>query len=206
MGIYWPVIEDEYERAMRARIGAPAPDFEADIIINDAEALILATVSVLYAPKVMIDRKLALPGEPVFSFSTLTRETTRKNAERDVLAMVFAARIRESLSPIKLAQVVARNRKETDPRVCHSHDFLDSNLIMSDAMAAIGIPAKNPVWDEAWDLAKAHAFLPLESWITLSQLMAGQRQLNEGIDPRSISITEKTRDAMMVWFEMHEGA
>ncbi len=204
MAIYWPVVEDEHERAIRERLGAPAPDFEADIIIGDADSLLLATVNVVYASKVMIARKLAIPGEPVFSFSLMTRELTRPNSVRDALAFAFAERIRGALSPVKLAVVIDRNRKETDPRVCHSHDFLDSNTLMREVMNTVGVSTDSPIWDEAWDLAKAHDFLPLESWITLVELMSGQRVLNEGVDPRTISITAKTRDAILVWFDKHE--
>ena len=103
------------------------------------------------------------------------------------LAREFSATLREWLRPDELAEVVERNRAETDSYICHSHDFCDPNMAMLEAMeAVVGISANEvaeealvwvlmvkegneaiqnaetaplmTAWNEAWEIAKRNEF------------------------------------------------
>ena len=53
------------------------------------------------------------------------------------LAQAFSARLRTVLTADEMTEVIARNRTETSPNVCHSHDFCDANEVMLDALAEV---------------------------------------------------------------------
>lgn len=77
------------------------------------------------------------------------------------LAAAFCKQLRADLSPAELAVVVERNAAETDPNICHSHDFCDPNQSMIDALATFGMefePELCAPINEAWTLAKASGF------------------------------------------------
>jgi hypothetical protein len=84
-------------------------------------------------------------------------------------AWLFSALIRAELTEDELADVLAMNARETDPGVCHTHDFIDSNVTMAAALDAVGVEASvhrddasakayTALWNEAWNLAKASGF------------------------------------------------
>jgi len=54
------------------------------------------------------------------------------------LAVRFGKLLRQNMSAKEYRLVVHRNRKETQPSVCHSHDFCDSNMVMRDALLSLG--------------------------------------------------------------------
>ena len=101
----------------------------------------------------------------------------------EILAREFSATLREWLRPDELAEVVDRNRAETDSYICHSHDFCDANMAMFQAMEttlnispdsiwvaetiakeaneAIQNAETAPLmtaWNEAWEIAKRNEF------------------------------------------------
>lgn len=78
------------------------------------------------------------------------------------LAREFTRVLRTELSGAEWAEMRDRNRDETDPSVCHSHDFCDANMAMDEAFRNVtGRPAKaadpddQALWNAAWDEAKA---------------------------------------------------
>ncbi len=92
------------------------------------------------------------------------------------VAAVFAAKLFEALDDADMVEVRVRNRAEADPRICHSHDFCDANMVMDAAFRAMGIEtpvdalsaeggegarfhAADALWGEAWGLAKAKWFV-----------------------------------------------
>lgn len=96
-----------------------------------------------------------------------------------ILAMAFASKLREWLSPEVMSEVVARNAASTDPLVCASHDFCDANMAMAAAFEAthgretfLPCDVESGVCTEeqcnadltlsnsAWSLAKAAGFDP----------------------------------------------
>lgn len=53
------------------------------------------------------------------------------------LAQVFSRELKDELYAEEMAEVIARNRTETSPNVCHSHDFCDANMTMQRALAKL---------------------------------------------------------------------
>lgn len=89
------------------------------------------------------------------------------------LAQAFSKRLRTELGA-DLAEVIRRNRDEIDPKVCHSHDFVDANMTMLAALNdCLGIAEEEDsdpqaevdrvhqfaqISDAAWTLARSHHF------------------------------------------------
>lgn len=84
------------------------------------------------------------------------------------LARQFCRVLRDTLSPTQMAEAVRRNAAETDPTICHSHDFCDANMAMAEAWESLSaVPcgadcpdAVNAIWNAAWDMAKDANFNP----------------------------------------------
>jgi hypothetical protein len=81
------------------------------------------------------------------------------------LATEFCRRLRAELTPSEMTAVLIRNRKEKRLDVCHSHDFIDSNMVMWEAWRALFRQHLKPDNDdhchlvnEAWALAKTCGF------------------------------------------------
>lgn len=81
------------------------------------------------------------------------------------LARAFSEDIQASLTPREFQEVLDRNAAETNEGVCHTHDFLDANMAMSDAFVALtghevdgNDDADVDLWNAAWDIAKAAKF------------------------------------------------
>src|SRR5687768_5328662 len=79
------------------------------------------------------------------------------------VADAFSAIIREWLTAEELEEVVKRNKVRSHPSVCHSHDFCDANVAMSEAFEkllglsddevcdlATGETRVSELWNEAW--------------------------------------------------------
>jgi len=94
------------------------------------------------------------------------------------VARAFCRELARALSKSELAEVVRRNAAETDANVCHSHDFIDANMVMLRAYRRNGWARFGPLvmrppsfrhesyaggralWSGAWDAAKAAGFDP----------------------------------------------
>lgn len=90
------------------------------------------------------------------------------------LAAAFSVELEQTLTYDQFEEVLHRNAAETDPRICHSHDFCDANQVMLDALSAIGAELGWPehIWKEfdasndeqgalinkAWGIAKEAKF------------------------------------------------
>ncbi|MBY0466249.1 MAG: hypothetical protein K2W33_15030 [Burkholderiales bacterium] len=90
-----------------------------------------------------------------------------------VLVPVVAAQFASSLhgeidpgTPGAMAEVALRNSIETNPAICHSHDFCDANVVMAKVVQNLtgvdpadeGVLANSKIqdlWNQAWSLAKA---------------------------------------------------
>nr|WP_315186506.1 hypothetical protein [uncultured Albidiferax sp.] len=48
----------------------------------------------------------------------------------DTLALEFSQGLHAHLTPEQMREIVKRNRRETVPGVCHSHDFCDANVVL----------------------------------------------------------------------------
>lgn len=84
----------------------------------------------------------------------------------ETLALEFSQGLHAYLSPEQIGEVVERNRTETVPGICHSHDFCDANMFLYDVFMKYGMnPAAEggmdkwgELWDQAWNLAKSRGF------------------------------------------------
>jgi hypothetical protein len=84
----------------------------------------------------------------------------------DALALEFSQGLHACLGPEQMREVVERNRAETAPGVCHSHDFCDANMVLyevimrhgMDPVSEDGMEGHGALWDQAWNLAKSREF------------------------------------------------
>tara|TARA_R110000744_G_C18950969_1_gene515658 strand:+ start:57 stop:386 length:330 start_codon:yes stop_codon:yes gene_type:complete len=67
----------------------------------------------------------------------------------DLYAQAFIRTIKEWLTPEQCAEVDARNLKEDDDLICHTHDFCDANMAMMAAFEEVDGEEPN-VSDESW--------------------------------------------------------
>lgn len=82
------------------------------------------------------------------------------------LALEFSQGLHAYLTPEQMIEVVLRNRAETSPNICHSHDFCDANMFLYDVFMKYGMdPAEEggmerwgDLWDRVWNLAKSKEF------------------------------------------------
>jgi hypothetical protein len=89
---------------------------------------------------------------------------------RGTLAHTFSELVRDALTPEQFGRVLELNDAERGP-VCHTHDFIDSNQTMLDAMASYCVEfdpadaAQAELTDTAWTCAKAAEFVPEVAYI-----------------------------------------
>lgn len=89
------------------------------------------------------------------TFDPATAPSAQQLADR------FAVVLRSWLTAEEWAKVRVRNASETDPHVCHSHDFCDANMAMDEAWGSFmnahidaDDEAQAKLWSDAWDIAK----------------------------------------------------
>lgn len=84
---------------------------------------------------------------------------TASTPTNEQIAAAFSAELRLQLNAGEFVEMLARNAAETDPAICHSHDFCDANQVMIDALAKLGIEWDVDVdTDTPWALAKKCGF------------------------------------------------
>ena len=82
------------------------------------------------------------------------------------LAREFSERLKQTLSAEELNELVLRNRIETTPNICHSHDFCDANMLLHEVFIRHGMDIADEggrerwgeLWDAAWNLSKSREF------------------------------------------------
>lgn len=73
------------------------------------------------------------------------------------LAHRFTEMLRDSMSDQDWEDMVNANQSETDPNICHSHDYVDANQVMIDAIESLDIDIDDiDLANEAWDYAKSN--------------------------------------------------
>jgi hypothetical protein len=90
------------------------------------------------------------------------------NIPKEEIAKAFSAVLKQWLTVQEMALVVELTKKETDPLICHTGDFCDSNMAMQAAMVQLGVMPEDDeedaddafmdLWNGSWDLAKANLF------------------------------------------------
>ncbi len=58
-------------------------------------------------------------------------------AQAKLVAKSFTEALHRLLGADRMRQIVERNANESDQRVCHTHDFLDANMVMLEAFEAV---------------------------------------------------------------------
>jgi len=76
------------------------------------------------------------------------------------IAKEFCQILNWGLNAEEMAEVVRRNAEETNPNICHSHDFCDANEAMIVAFENYELdPIENmELCNKAWNLAKSVGF------------------------------------------------
>jgi hypothetical protein len=80
------------------------------------------------------------------------------------LAAKFADRIERTLSTGEFDDMLTRNAAETNPAICHTHDFCDANQVMIDVLTLCDIEynpqddGQRELIDSAWRIAKGEDF------------------------------------------------
>lgn len=91
------------------------------------------------------------------------------------LARIFSGYVRHALTKEQLAEAVRLNAMEPEGSgVCHTHDFVDANEVMAEAMSAmysedtveqVLLDSEHPnhqfmvdLWNMAWDRARENEF------------------------------------------------
>lgn len=79
------------------------------------------------------------------------------------LAREFSRLLVLALGKKRVLRIARKNKLETDPKVCHSHDICDANMIMLEAHQNIGLdPGDSPddvkLWNDAWSEAVRNSF------------------------------------------------
>jgi hypothetical protein len=85
------------------------------------------------------------------------------NPTPDQVATKFVSILRAWATPYQWKVMRKRNAAETDPGVCHSHDWCDANMAMAEAFEHFGLDplpederastTATNLWNEAWDAA-----------------------------------------------------
>lgn len=84
----------------------------------------------------------------------------------DALALEFSQDLHACLRSEQMREVVARNRAETAPSVCHLHEFCYANVVIyavflrpgMDPASEEGMERHGALWDQAWNLARSRDF------------------------------------------------
>lgn len=80
------------------------------------------------------------------------------------VSRTFSMLIKGSMTADELKEVIRRNDADTDPACCHSHDFVDANMLMDEAFKAnnINLDINSDdhicIWSDAWLIAKENDF------------------------------------------------
>lgn len=102
-----------------------------------------------------------------------------------LLAIEFTRGVVEALGPKNFDEARRRNDAETNPSVCHTHDFTDPNVLMGNAFEKVVGRADRvddeddaALWSEAWRIAQGARFdlMTLQASLPLKDL----RKLDRG--------------------------
>ena len=88
------------------------------------------------------------------------------NAVAEMLTNKFGAALRTHISPDEMDEVITSNQGETNPGICHSHDFCDANVVLYEVFISHcidvadegGIARWGQLWGKVWNRAKAQGF------------------------------------------------
>ena len=89
-----------------------------------------------------------------------------RNVEIELLAKEFSEALKLQLTPEEMREVLQRNRSEADPRICHTHDFCDTNAVLYEVFLRHGMDIADEagrdrwgvLWNDVWNKAKSAQF------------------------------------------------
>jgi hypothetical protein len=126
------------------------------------------------------------------------------------LAAHFAQLIREALTPEQLQQANAENDKG-DPNTCATHDYIDANVCMIDALTECDVEldlqdnGQVIAINEAWDMAKVCRFNDVRLAALFMQLDALDAYMEDGDNERqeeAAALAEISRVSIGPQFEL----
>lgn len=109
------------------------------------------------------EARLGLPTDGMLAVRKSLFECFDDDTQADVLSQVFAARIRDALTPEQLVAVNAVNATRGSES-CATHCYVDANEHMLDALNEFDVPfapadmTQALLLDAAWTLARARGF------------------------------------------------
>lgn len=82
------------------------------------------------------------------------------------VAVIFSNLLRQQLSSSVMRRIIQDNRNEQSRGVCHTHDHIDANEVMDEAIHeavgrgwdGLGDDDRTSLWNAAWELAKRNEF------------------------------------------------
>lgn len=132
-----------------------------------------------------------------------------KRIEIETLALRFACDLKADLTAAEWQEVRKRNSGYS-PGICASHDFRDSNLIMSDSFEAVtgremrtNSQADSDLWNQAWQIARDN-YLKADSPEVTSELSAMTQRFNAWLAERPHypkESADELRARLMEWRE-----
>lgn len=90
--------------------------------------------------------------------------STNKQPTAPQLAREFSNALIQWLGVRKIDKINALNKAESNPSICHTHDFCDANQAMIDALAEFGVELdtqsaeQTALVSNAWAIAKRNQF------------------------------------------------
>jgi len=90
------------------------------------------------------------------------------NFTTEQIAKEFSNILKQWLGEESMKEIVALTIRETDPSICHTGDYCDSNMAMHGAMINLGVLTEDDedflnetitnLFNDSWDLAKKNLF------------------------------------------------
>lgn len=112
-----------------------------------------------------VDIQILGSGLPFPPIQTVRAGEVEAVSMEETLARAFSEVLSEWLTPEQRAQVVERNKAQSNPSICHSHDFCDANMAMDQAWKQtqgreVDMQSDEDLalWDAAWEIAKREGF------------------------------------------------
>jgi len=81
------------------------------------------------------------------------------------ISNAFNNKMREWLDDDEFNSLIKKTKSQTDPNVCHTHDYCDANVIMDECFVEIlgrehdcASQTDADIWNDAWTLSKQNLF------------------------------------------------
>jgi hypothetical protein len=99
----------------------------------------------------------------ILNYRVFEQKRTEREELVERIAKLYSEKLKQELTPEELTQAIKDNRSEEMDGVCHTHDYIDANMVMLEAMEEImgegycdDIPVdqeKTLLWNDSWKMA-----------------------------------------------------